>query len=141
MSLYYAKLSKIYFCDSGLLHALLQLESAAAVERHPKLGASWEGFALSSVIDHLEARPEECYFWATHAGAELDLFVILRGRRLGFEFKRTDAPKATPSMQIAMEDLKLDRLDVVHAGERTFPLTKKIRAVALTNLLTGVGPG
>ena len=92
------------------------------LERHPKVGASWEGFALGEVITRLGARPEQCFFWATHTGAELDLLVVRGTRRWGFEFKRTVAPRLTRSMHSALADLHLERLEVVHAGEQTFPL-------------------
>jgi predicted AAA+ superfamily ATPase len=125
------KSPKIYLRDSGLLHTLLGLSTQRDVEGHPICGASWEGFALNAVVQRLGARPEECFFWATHAGAELDL-VVIRGRmRFGFEFKRTVAPTVTRSMRTALEDLRLQRLDVIHAGERTFPLSGRIRALAL----------
>lgn len=134
------KALKVYLTDSGLLHSLLNLETAADVERHPKLGASWEGFALNEVQARLGARADECFFWATHAGADLDLLVVRGNRRLGFEFKRTDAPKPTRSMHTALSDLKLDRLEVVHAGEHTFPLTESIRALSLSRLLEDLEP-
>ena len=86
------------------------------------------------------ASPSECFFGATYQGAELDLLVVRGAKRVGFEFKRTEAPKLTPSMQIAMTDLKLDRLDVIHAGEKTFSLAKNIRAVALSRILDDVVP-
>lgn len=125
------KSPKVYLSDSGLLHTLLGIESRGALESHPRLGASWEGFALETTIRTLGARPEECYFWATHAGAELDLLVVKGEKRFGFEFKRTEAPALTPSMKIALKDLKLHRLDVVHAGQGTFPLAEKVRAIPL----------
>lgn len=125
------KSPKVYLSDSGLLHALLGIGSPGELESHPRLGASWEGFALEAVIRALGARPEECYFWATHAGAELDLLIIKGGKRLGFEFKRAEAPALTASMRIALKDLKLDRLDVVHAGRETFPLAERVRAIPL----------
>ena len=125
------KSPKVYLSDSGLLHALLGIESLGELESHPRLGASWEGFALESVVRMLGARPEECYFWATHAGAELDLLIVKGGKRLGFEFKRTETPALTPSMRIALQDLKLDRLDVVHAGRESFPLAGRVRAIPL----------
>ncbi len=125
------KAPKIYLQDSGLLHTLLGLPNQASVEGHPKLGASWEGFALQAVVNHLGAVSEECFFWATHAGAELDLLVMRGNLRLGFEFKHTSAPRTTKSMHVALEDLKLDRLDVIHAGEKTFPLSDKIRALSI----------
>ena len=124
------KAPKIYFFDSGLLHSILDLKSKRDLEAHPKLGASWEGFLLETIIRQLGVRRDQCYFWATHGGAELDLLVVEGRRRYGFEFKRTAAPQITRSMHSALSDLKLTRLDVVHAGKQTFPLAKKVRAVA-----------
>jgi predicted AAA+ superfamily ATPase len=134
------KSPKVYFRDSGLLHALLDLGSGGDIESHPRVGASWEGFALEAVVTQLGALPEECHFWATHSGAKLDL-LVLRGRmRLGFEFKRTSAPKTTQSMHTALADLQLSRIDVVHAGSTSFPMHPKIRAIALNRLLTDLRP-
>jgi len=134
------KAPKIYITDSGVLHALLNLRSIIDLESHPKVGASWEGFLLQQVIRRLQALPEECYFWATHGGAELDLFVLRGRRRYGFEFKRTTSPRVTPSMRSALSDLKLKRLDVIHAGENSFPLGEKIRAVSRQRLLVDIQP-
>jgi predicted AAA+ superfamily ATPase len=128
------KAPKIYIRDSGVLHALLDIETMRALEHHPKIGASWEGFCIESLIAQLGARPEQCYFWATHAGAELDLLVVANGRRRGFEIKRTVSPRVTPSMQAALHDLKLDSLDVIHAGKDTFPLANRIQAVSVSRL-------
>jgi hypothetical protein len=126
---------KVYVRDSGLLHALLGLTTQRQIESHPKVGASWEGFALDVVTSHLGAEPEECYFWATHSGAELDLLVMRGRQRLGFEFKRTTTPAVTRSMRVAVEDLHLTRLFVVHAGTRSFPLAPGIQALALSRVL------
>ncbi|HEY3244219.1 MAG TPA: ATP-binding protein [Phycisphaerae bacterium] len=134
------KAPKVYLADSGLLHMLLGLTTPADLERHPKVGASWEGFVMAQVIRRLGAYPEECFFWATHAGAELDLLVIRGNLRIGVEIKRTTAPRVTPSMRSALADLKLRRMDVIHAGDRTFPLADRIRAVALSRLLTDIEP-
>ncbi|VGO15563.1 hypothetical protein PDESU_04148 [Pontiella desulfatans] len=134
------KSPKVYIADSGVLHALLNLPERADLEAHPKSGASWEGFVLDQIIRHLGARSEECFFWATHAGAELDLLVVRGRKRLGFEIKRTTAPKVTPSMRHALADLKLDRLDVLHAGDHTFPLAENIRAVSIKHLLNDIAP-
>jgi predicted AAA+ superfamily ATPase len=140
MSKRLVKSPKVFVADSGLLHSLLGIVSMRDLERHPKLGASWEGFILDQLIRHVRARPEECFFWATHAGAELDLLVSSGGRRLGFEIKRTDAPKVTPSMRSALADLRLDSLDVIHAGTRTHRLAPKVRAVAAMDMLREVRP-
>lgn len=134
------KSPKVYLTDSGLLHSLLGIQSMADLERHPKVGASWEGFAIRSVLERLGARWDECYFWATHAGAEVDLLVVRGRTRLGFEIKRTTAPAVTRSMHVALGDLKLKRLDVIHAGAHTFPLAPSIRAVALERLLEDLDP-
>ncbi|MFN8091785.1 MAG: ATP-binding protein [Vicinamibacteria bacterium] len=134
------KSPKVYMTDSGLLHELLDIRTMTDLERHPKIGASWEGFAIGAVAERLRARWDECHFWATHAGAELDLLVVRGRTRLGFEIKRTSAPTVTPSMRIATEDLKLTRLDVIHGGAATFPLAPRIRAVALGRLLEDLRP-
>ncbi len=129
------KSPKIYIIDSGLLHTLLNLPEQKDLESHPKLGASWEGFIIEQLIRLHRAEPEECYFWATHAGAELD-FLFVRGReRRGYEVKRTASPSVTPSMRSSLHDLKLTSLDVIHAGEHTFPLDEHIRAVSVYHLL------
>ncbi|MFZ4478328.1 MAG: ATP-binding protein [Rhodoferax sp.] len=114
------KAPKIYIRDSGLLHYLWGIADSDALWQHPKSGASWEGFALEQVL-HV-AQPDEAYFWATHAGAELDLLMFKKGLRVGVEFKRVDAPKMTPSMHIALQDLKLDALYVVYPGEGRYTI-------------------
>lgn len=134
------KAPKIYIVDSGLLHALLNLRSETDLEGHPKVGASWEGFALSQVVRQLGADPAECYFWATHSGAELDLLIVRGRQRFGFEFKRTSSPGISPSMRSALKDLRLSRLDVIYPGEETYPMGDKIRAVPLRNILTDIKP-
>lgn len=134
------KSPKVYVSDPGLLHALLDVRGRDGLVRHPRVGASWEGFGIQAVIDRLGARREECYFWGTYAGAELDLLVVRGALRLGFEFKRTVAPTVTPSMRIACEALRLKRLDVVHAGQRSADLSRGIRAIALERLLEDVEP-
>lgn len=134
------KAPKVYIADSGLLHALLNLPTTKDLECHPKAGASWEGFVLDQLVRWLGAAWHECFFWATHAGAELDLLIV-RGRlRLGFEIKRTSAPRLTPSMRHVVKDLNLQRLDVIHAGDHSFPLGARTRAVALSRLLRDIQP-
>lgn len=134
------KLPKVYITDSGLLHTLLGIERLDQLERHPKVGASWEGFALQQLVGRLGARPDECYFWATHQGAELDLLVVRGGRRRGFEFKRADAPTVTPSMRIALADLGLDSLDVIYPGEASYPLSERVRAVGVSQIWRDIRP-
>lgn len=134
------KSPKVYLADSGMLHALLGLTNQADVESYPKLGASWEGFVIAQIVERLEADLHEIYFWATHAGAELDLLVVRGAKRWGFEIKRTTAPAITPSMRAALADLKLQRLFVVHAGERSFEMASNIRALAFQRLLDELKP-
>lgn len=133
------KSPKLYVNDSGLLHGLLRIRSMDDLLRHPKLGASFEGFALMQVVRRLGVDWRDCFFWGTHQGAELDL-VAVRGRsRVGVEFKHTSAPQLTKSMAIAVEDLRLTRLEVIHLGRETFPLAPKIRAVAFDRITADLG--
>lgn len=127
------KAPKIYVRDSGLLHALLGVANQRDLEHHPKVGASWEGYAVEEVLKAL--RPDEAYYWATHNGAEIDLVLFKNGRRIGVECKRADAPVLTPSMRIALADLKLDALYVVYPGEKRYTLAKKVEVVPLAELV------
>jgi uncharacterized protein len=126
------KSPKIYFRDSGLFHTLLGIHSELDLYTHPKIGASWEGYAIEETIKAV--RPDEAFFWGTHNGAELDLLLLKDGKRLGVECKRKDAPRLTPSMKIAMEDLGLDRLIVFYPGERAYPLAERIQVMPLIRL-------
>jgi hypothetical protein len=130
------KSPKVYLRDSGLLHELLGVPSFAALEAHPKLGASWEGFALEEVLRITGDR--EAYFWHTQGGAELDLLLFVNGQRLGFEFKYADAPSVTRSLNVARDDLKLKRAFVVHPGRKSYPLNKWAEAVAIGDLRSRV---
>ena len=128
------KTVKIYFRDSGILHSLMGLSDRTAVERHPKLGASWEGFALEELLRHYEVPALNAYFWRTQAGAELDLLIHYQGKKLGFEFKYTDKPHITPSMRIALENLQLDHITVVYPGPHSFALDTAITVVSIQDL-------
>jgi predicted AAA+ superfamily ATPase len=134
------KSPKIYIADSGILHALLKCVELEELEGHPKVGASWEGFVLKELIRRIGARKDDCFFWATHAGAELDLLIIRGHKRFGFEIKRTNVPKMTSSIRSALETLGLESLDVIHAGNETFPLAEKVRAVAFRRLFEDIKP-
>lgn len=134
------KAPKVYVADSGILHTLLGIGDRRALAKHPKIGASWEGFVLEQLARRLGAAREECHFWATHQGAELDLLVVRGVRRRGFEIKHSSTPSVSKSMRVAMDDLELDALDVIHAGKHTFPLAPGIRAVAAARLLQDVEP-
>lgn len=134
------KSPKIYIADSGIVHTLLNLRDFRDIESHPKVGASWEGFVLEQIIQKLGAKTEECFFWATYGGAELDLLIVRGRKRIGFEIKRTSSPYFTPSMRSALSDLSLSRLDIIHAGEETFQMGREVRAIALTRLLKDLEP-
>jgi predicted AAA+ superfamily ATPase len=127
------KTPKVYFRDSGLLHALMAVGTLPELLAHPRCGASWEGFALEQVLRL--ARPDAAYFWATHQGAELDLLMLRGEQRIGVEFKRADVPAVSRSMRIALQDLKLERLYVVYPGADRFSLDDRIEAVPLSALL------
>jgi predicted AAA+ superfamily ATPase len=129
------KSPKVYLRDSGLLHTLLSLSNTHEVLGHPIVGASWEGFALETVIRHRQADERECFFWATHNGAELDLVIDKGGRRVGFEFKRTSSPRTTKSMHVALESLELDELVVVYPGDKEFPMADHVVAMPLGNIV------
>lgn len=129
------KAPKVYFRDSGLLHLLLGVDSFSQLQGHPRCGASWEGFALEQAIQWAGAQDEDCHFWATHQGAELDLLVARGKRRLGFEFKHSRSPGLTPSMRSALSDLKLERLWVVHSGTAAYALADRVEALPLVELV------
>jgi predicted AAA+ superfamily ATPase len=129
------KTPKIYFRDSGLLNALMGINSKEAMERHPKLGALWEGFALEEILKHKTIEAKHSFFWRTQAGAELDLLTQKNGLKIGFEFKYADAPKITPSLKIAMEDLNLEKIFVIYPGQKSYALTEKISVVSLKDCL------
>lgn len=130
------KAPKIYFRDSGLFHTLSRIKTWEELNRNIKLGASWEGFALEEVIRKHNAKMHDCYFWQTHAGAELDLLLLINDKKIGFEFKYADAPKATKSMHTSLEDLELEYLYVIYPGTINYLLTEKIEVVGLENYLT-----
>ncbi len=124
------KAPKVYVRDSGLLHSLLGIKTRQALHSHPKLGASWEGFALEQVL--AICGQEDTWFWATHAGAELDLLLFRNGRAYGVEFKVSDGPTMTKSLHTALQDLKLERAWIIHPGERRYPVHEKVEALPLS---------
>ncbi len=126
------KAPKVYLRDSGLLHNLLDIPSYQSLLGHPKLGASWEGFVIEQILS--VAKPKEAYFWATHSGAEIDLFFSHEGKRNGFEIKFNEAPKISKSMRVALDDLNLDHLWVVYPGQHTYPMDDRITALPLGNI-------
>jgi predicted AAA+ superfamily ATPase len=126
------KSPKIYVRDSGLLHQLLGIASQKELLTHPKVGASWEGFVIDQI---LATEPhEEALFWGTHQGAEIDLILRRGTELLGVEVKRTDTPRITPSIRIALEDLGLRSIAVVYPGTKRFPLSERVEAVPLSTL-------
>jgi predicted AAA+ superfamily ATPase len=125
---------KIYVRDSGLLHALLDVRSYEDLHSHPRLGASWEGFALEQIVQHLGLREQEVFFWGVHTGGELDVVFQRHGRLCGVELKFQDAPRMTPSMHSALEELKLAHVWVVYPGQESYSLAKNVRVIPLTEL-------
>jgi len=130
------KSPKLYFRDSGLLHFLLGIVDAETLYRHPKLGPSWEGFAIEQIVRLHDADPGAVYFWATHGGAEVDLLIMQGDRPIGYEIKFTQQPRTTRAMHAAIETLGLEDLRVVYPGDKSFPLAEHIRAIGLRELCT-----
>ena len=128
------KSPKVYFRDSGLLHQILGIRKPEDLLTHRKCGASWEGYVMEELLTIL--RPDEAYFWGTHAGAEIDLLLFKEGRRIGVEIKRADAPRLTPSMRIALTDLALNRLLVIYPGEKRYSLAEEVDVLPLSALIT-----
>lgn len=129
------KTKKIYFRDSGIFHTLLNISDHAALLTTPKIGASWEGFALEAIIRHLHVDAQDCYFWAAHGAAELDLLIVKGDQRLGFEFKFSKTPQITRSMQQALTDLKLSKLTIIYPGEHLIRLSPNITCIGLKSFL------
>lgn len=127
------KSPKIYFRDTGLLHQLMGITNFRDLLCHSHMGASWEGFVVEQILS--AKNPDEAYFWRTHNGAELDLFLLHQGKRVGIEIKRADVPKLTPSMQTAVHDLKLDKLYVIYPGEKSYEIRPKINAVGFKQFM------
>jgi predicted AAA+ superfamily ATPase len=131
------KSPKVYVRDSGLLHQLFGLDTEKELMSHPKLGASWEGFVIEQV---LATEPhDDAWFWATHQGGEIDLLLRRGDRLLGVECKRADAPRLTPSMLGALDDLGIDRMAVVYPGAKRFALSERVEAVPLAALAEAGG--
>lgn len=126
------KAPKIYLRDSGILHALLNLPDFQTLHGHPRVGASWEGFAIEQILRII--KPPQAFFWATHSGAEIDLFFIFHGRRYGIECKFSEAPKITKSMSQALETLSLAHLWIIHPGEHPYPLSGQISVWPMTDI-------
>jgi predicted AAA+ superfamily ATPase len=129
------KRPKIYFRDSGLFHSFNSVENYAELQNHPKLGASWEGFAIEQFIRLLDLKDDQVFFWAVHTGAELDLLFQKKGEMWGAEFKYTDAPKITPSLKSAIEELDLSHVWIIFPGKNGYPLSEKVTVVGLNELL------
>lgn len=130
------KAPKVYLRDSGILHTILNLRTHAELLKYPKLGASWEGFALEEIIRAHQVRSQDCYFWSTYSGAEVDLLLHQQGKFIAYEFKFCDAPKATKSMHSVLQDLSIEHFYVIYPGDRNYPLSEKITVEGLKNHLT-----
>jgi uncharacterized protein len=129
---------RIYLRDSGLLHQLLGVKTKVDLEGNPKSGAAWEGFAFEEVLKVI--KPDQHFFWRTHNGAELDLLLFKDGNKIGIEFKLSDAPALTPSMLIALKDLELSKIWVIHAGSQRYPIHHSVEAIPLADFITSIKP-
>ena len=129
------KSPKIYFRDSGILHALLGLKNKNDILSHPKLGSFWEGFALEEVIRILGISAEDCYFWGTQSNAELDLMIFKNNKKIGFEIKYTEHLSVTNSMKISISNLQLDHLYLIYPGKDMFKLSSSITAISLEKII------
>jgi predicted AAA+ superfamily ATPase len=130
------KAPKLYVRDTGILHSLLRVPNSEQLAGHPKYGASWEGYAIEGIISHFKLDLEDVYFWATHSGAELDLLVIKEGKKFGYEFKVTDQPSLSKSMQMALKDLDLDKLTIVTPGKyEKFRIDPRVEVTTLGQLI------
>ena len=129
------KSPKLFFRDTGLLHQLMGLSTLGELYNHPKSGASWEGYVIEEVIRAV--KPDDVYFWATHQGAEIDLILVKDAHLLGVECKCVDAPRLTPSMRIALQDLGLERIAVLYPGTLRYSLAERVAAVPLGSIIEG----
>ncbi len=123
---------KIYLRDSGLLHQMLGIRTMTDLLLHPKCGGSWEGYIITEILAVTE--PDDAFYWATHAGAELDLMLLKGNKRIGVEIKRADAPGITPSMRTAISDLGLNKLFVIYPGPKRYTLSRNIEVLPITDL-------
>lgn len=129
------KRPKIYFRDSGIYHTLIGVRDRAELDVNPKLGASWEGYAMEETIRATGARPEECFFWGVHEQAELDLLIVKDGKKIGFEYKYSDAPTLTTSMRRSQETLGLAELTVIYPGRTEYRLAESIHVKPLSGMI------
>ena len=129
------KAPKIYVRDSGLLHQLLGIGTLKDLFSHPKLGASWEGFIIEQIL--MTQAHDEAFFWASHQGAEIDLIIRQNNRMYGVECKRTDTPRLTPSIRIALDDLGLEKVAVLYPGTKRFPISNQVEAIPFHMIADG----
>jgi uncharacterized protein len=123
------KSPKIYLRDSGIFHQLLGIQDFNTLSGHPKIGSSWEGYALEQIL--FKNPGIEPYFWGTYSGGEIDLLIIKDGKKIGYEFKYTETPKTSKSMFSALETLSLDEIRIIYPGEETYPVHEHIIAETL----------
>ena len=125
------KSPKVYVRDSGIVHTLLRLDDAEDVLGHPIAGASWEGFAVETL---LRAAPERtrASFYRTATGVEIDLVLELPGNRIwAVEIKRGLAPAVSRGFRVALADVNPQRAFLVHGGEDRYPKGEGMEAIGL----------
>lgn len=126
------KAPKVYLRDTGLLHALLGVETERDLLGNPRVGASWEGFMIEQILCVLNQ--PQAWFWAAHSGGETDLLVQYRGRWLGFEIKFAEAPTISKMMRKTAELLALDHLFVVCPARRAYTVSETISILPATDI-------
>jgi hypothetical protein len=128
------KSPKLYVRDSGLVHALLRLETLNDIAGHPVAGMSWEGFVIENLLGVAPPRTMAS-FYRTSAGAEIDLVLDLPGKeRWAVEIKRSSSARPEKGFYLASEDIKATRGFVVHAGKDAYPVSEGVEAVSLQAL-------
>lgn len=128
------KAPKVYVRDSGLVHALLNIESKEGLLSHMVLGASWEGYCIETLLACVPAGVTG-YFYRTSGGAEIDLLLAWPGGELwAIEIKRSSAPKVERGFHSACADLKPSQKWVVYPGKDAYPLASDIQAISLHSL-------
>ena len=127
------KAPKVYVRDLGILHALLDIPSEAALLSHPKVGASWEGFVIEQVLRAL--RPANAWFWAAHGGGEVDLLLTIDGHRIGFEVTFNESPTVTRAMHNVVDTLQLEHLFVVCPTPHGYPVAERISVLPATQIV------
>ena len=129
------KSPKVYYRDSGLLHAMLNIETLNDLYGHPIMGASWEGFAIEQLISSCDSHWTEPFFYRTAAGAEIDLLLDGTTDMQAFEVKFGLSPKLTKGYHNSLGDLGLESGIVVYSGEESYKPSMNAEVKSLSNAM------